>query len=240
MHRLKITNCKNHIDQITLTEGNHTIGRTLDCTLRLEGEEVSRLHARLLIHKNSCELIDEKSKNGTFINGKRISSHNLYDSDTIQIGNFKLQFLSDTAKPHTLLHPDKKVLKKPVFSIILSLSMIVILGFSFYQNASSKNTVLQLAERTAQYLAEKNKEALYLGEYDSINLTDLPKQVVQIAVWDRNNTLRAQKPQSIEPLAMPKTIDSIYVHSAGRNIEVYIPVYCEDVRVGTLGIKYKT
>lgn len=239
MHRLKITNCRNHIDQITLTEGTHTIGRTLDSTLRLEGEEVSRLHARLLIRSNLCELIDESSKNGTFINGKRIKSQLLQNGDKIQIGKFNIQFTTDSAKPHYLSGSNKNIPKQRFLKIIIALSLLISTGLFFYQYLSTKKTSFHLAERTAEYLAEKNKEALYLGEYDSINLANLPKQVIQISIWDRNNTLRANHPKDAETLPGPKKTDTIQTYKTRGKIQINMPIYYDSIRVGTLGIIYK-
>lgn len=214
MHKLKITNCKNHIEEITLPIGSYTIGRSLDSTLRLEGEEVSRLHARLLVNHTRCELVDEGSKNGTLVNGNRITSYYLNDGDTIKIGRFNLSYISDTIKP------EKSGVRHHFFPIIgLTLTAIILAGFFFYQNRLTKKT---LAQRTAQYLAERNKEALYLGEYTSIDLTNLPQGVVQVAIWDRNGVLRAG--------AQPED---------GQGPALTIPIYYESVQVGKLWMRYK-
>lgn len=214
MHKLKITNCKNHIEEITLPIGSYTIGRSLDSTLRLEGEEVSRLHARLLVNHTRCELVDEGSKNGTLVNGNRITSYYLNDGDTIKIGRFNLRYISDTIKP------EKSGVRHHFFPIIgLTLTAIILAGFFFYQNRLTKKT---LAQRTAQYLAERNKEALYLGEYTSIDLTNLPQGVVQVAIWDRHGVLRAG--------AQPED---------GQGPALTIPIYYESVQVGTLWMRYK-
>lgn len=218
MHKLKIINCKNHIEELTLTNGTYTIGRSMDSTLRLEGDEVSRLHARLFIDQNRCQLIDEGSKNGTFVNGNRITSCYLKNGDIIRIGRFNLQFISDTAKSH-IPAPQKRW--KPLIPFIPMFIMFILL---LYQIAVIKRVKLELSRRTAQYLAEKNKEALYLGEYSSIDLTNLPKEVKQVAVWDRNGILRAKYP-SDTPIP-DETSDTI-------------PIYYESTKVGTLWINYK-
>lgn len=219
MHKIKITNCKNHIEEFTLHNGTYRIGRSMDSTLRLEGEEVSRLHARLFVGQTRCELIDEASKNGTFVNGSRVSSHYLNDGDIIKIGRFNLQFISDSAKPH---YPaQKRYVKLSFFIICLALALTLVLFL--YQNKAAKKTKLQLAERTAQYLAERNKEALYLGEYNSINLSNLPPYVTEAKIWDRNGILR-------------KDVQGRSLHTSG---EISVPVYYESVQVGTLKMKYK-
>lgn len=222
MHKLKITNCKNHIEELTLTNGTHTIGRSMDSTLRLESDEVSRLHARLFIDQNRCELIDEGSKNGTFVNGNRITSYYLNNGDMVRIGRFNLQFISDIAKPPAT---EKNGVSFVFFILPILIAFAVLF---FYQWRITGKTKLQLAERTAQYLAEKNKEVLYLGEYSSIDLTNLPPGVIQVAVWDRNGKLRAQYPPDAE---LPDNV-------RGRSSHI-IPIYYESVKVGTLWMKYK-
>lgn len=237
MYKLKITNCKNHIEEITLTEGIHNIGRSLDSTLRLEGEEVSRLHARLFVKPNLCELVDEGSKNGTFINGNRITSNFLNDGDIIKIGRFNLQFTSDIAEHHK----EKRRIKIPFLKISLVSVFIIFSGLFLYQKSTGQKTKIILAERTAQYLAERNKEALYLGEYDSINLTNLPPEIEQVAIWDRHGNLRATQPPGIDSIDVQVDVrgDASHIRKIGNTVEIYTPIYYESVHVGTLWMVYK-
>ena len=248
MHKLKITNCKNHIQEIILPQGVHTIGRELDSTVRLEGEGVSRLHARISITGPNCEISDIQSKNGTFINHSRITTSCLFDEDIINIGEFNLQFTSDTARSHAprpgpgparLAAPltrKKRFTALTVTIISLLLTLIMFSGL-VYTSVRYKKTVLQLAERTAQYLAARNKEALYLGEYGSLDFSRLPPPVTTIAIWDRNGILRGQKPQGKELSVKPS--DSARMVRSGKTVGVTVPVSYQSVRVGTLWIEYK-
>lgn len=229
MHKLKITNCKNHIEEFTLSEGSHTIGRSLDSTIRLESDEVSRIHARLLVNPNHCVLIDEHSKNGTFIHNNRIQSHYLHDGDIINIGRFNIHFLSDSAKPHFIENKEPKI---KIIAVLLVIGLVFFASFSFYQKTQTKKVKLKLAERTAQYLAEKNKESLYLGEYDSIDLTKLPPGITQAAVWDRNGVLRSHQPVANPP-------PDVRGRASNIQNEISTPIYYESTKVGTLWIKYK-
>jgi len=244
MHKLKITNCKSHIQEITLPEGVHTIGRSLDSTIRLEGEEVSRLHARVTINGSTCKISDNQSKNGTFINNSRITSSLLVDGDTIKIGKFDLLCLSDTVRSHPYQSaknaastPNKKYPVTATVALILLLTTIITVFGLLYSIHSHRKTTLQLAERTAQYLAEKNKEALYLGEYTSIDLSHLPPAVTAISIWDRNGVLRAQKPPVTE--LSVKLSDSTQLVRSGNTVTVFTPIRHQFTRVGTLWIKYK-
>lgn len=49
-----------------------TVGRSPDCTLRLDESGISRMHARLLPSEEGVQLEDLGSTNGTFLNGKRV------------------------------------------------------------------------------------------------------------------------------------------------------------------------
>lgn len=63
-----------------------SIGRSDDCKIRVEGPTISRIHAVIRKAGNNNQIID-KSKNGVFVNDKRINqSHTLSDGDMIKIG----------------------------------------------------------------------------------------------------------------------------------------------------------
>jgi diguanylate cyclase (GGDEF)-like protein len=63
------------------------IGRGQSCEIRLPDDGVSRAHARLLTEGDRILLGDLESRNGTFLNGKKVTSMvALADGDKIQIG----------------------------------------------------------------------------------------------------------------------------------------------------------
>lgn len=244
MRKLKITNCKNHIEELTLTEGSHTIGRSLNSTLRLESNEISRLHARLLVGSTDCEIIDEGSTNGTLINGKRITSHRLTNGDRIQIGKFNLEFISEGAHHYPtdfLLEDTTKKGRKIIRSLFAT--ALILASFIIYQkiswNSKWLKSQIRLAETTSHYLAEKNKEALYLGEYTSLNLTDLPSQIAQAAIIDRHGNLRIYQPHTTEPIIRNTQINSTkLIRKDKHTLEIYTPIYYNFTRVGTLWMLY--
>lgn len=69
-----------------------TIGRAYTNLLRLEGEEVSRVHAILYKRDEDYLIRDLDSKNGVFLNGQRVTSSLVVPGDEIQIGNYILVF----------------------------------------------------------------------------------------------------------------------------------------------------
>jgi hypothetical protein len=76
-------------------EGNRmTIGRRPDSDVFLDDVTVSRDHALIVRRGDEFHLDDLGSLNGTYVNRRRIESHHLEDGDELQIGKYKLTFLS--------------------------------------------------------------------------------------------------------------------------------------------------
>ena len=60
-------------EQIPLRDGENTIGRAATCLVQIDSERVSRCHARIVVEGTRATLQDLDSKNGTFLEGRRIS-----------------------------------------------------------------------------------------------------------------------------------------------------------------------
>jgi hypothetical protein len=71
-----------------------TVGRSPDCDVFLDDVTVSRRHAQVLRRDGQFFIEDKGSLNGTFLNRRRIESAPLEDGDELQIGKYKLTFLS--------------------------------------------------------------------------------------------------------------------------------------------------
>jgi hypothetical protein len=78
--------------------GLNTVGRMPDNDIVLEDPFVSRRHCAVLVHaRDGCELHDVASKNGTFLNGRKISGPTrLVSGDEIRMCNRTLIFLNQT------------------------------------------------------------------------------------------------------------------------------------------------
>jgi hypothetical protein len=70
------------------------IGRRPDSDVFLDDVTVSRDHAVIVSRAGAYYLDDCGSLNGTYVNRRRIESHRLEDGDELQIGKYKLAFLS--------------------------------------------------------------------------------------------------------------------------------------------------
>ncbi|HEX7480777.1 MAG TPA: GGDEF domain-containing protein [Polyangiales bacterium] len=67
-------------------KGTLIIGRGREADIRLQGDGISRKHARLRLSGESAVLEDLGSTNGSFVNGEKISTCELQDGDKIQVG----------------------------------------------------------------------------------------------------------------------------------------------------------
>lgn len=77
-----------------LDEERTTIGRRPDAEVFLDDVTVSRDHALIVKRADGFHLDDLGSLNGTYVNRTRIESHKLEDGDELQIGKYKLTFLT--------------------------------------------------------------------------------------------------------------------------------------------------
>ena len=71
-----------------------TVGRRPDSDIFLDDVTVSRDHAVLVRRGSDYYLDDLGSLNGTYVNRRRIESHRLQDGDELQVGKYKLAYLS--------------------------------------------------------------------------------------------------------------------------------------------------
>jgi pSer/pThr/pTyr-binding forkhead associated (FHA) protein len=70
------------------------IGRHPESDIFLDDITVSRRHAEIRRGSNGFSLHDVGSLNGTYVNRERVEESELHSGDEIQIGKFKLVFLS--------------------------------------------------------------------------------------------------------------------------------------------------
>ena len=81
-------------ESFTVQGDRITVGRRPDCDVFLDDVTVSRDHAMIVRRGSDYFLDDCGSLNGTYVNRRRIDSHQLADGDELQIGKYKLAFLS--------------------------------------------------------------------------------------------------------------------------------------------------
>lgn len=69
------------------------IGRGLGLEVRLEHQGVSRSHAIVVRHGRYARVLDNRSSNGTFLNGRRIVATNINDGDVISVGPVAMRYV---------------------------------------------------------------------------------------------------------------------------------------------------
>jgi len=78
------------IEQVTIT-----LGRDSQCSLQIADGSVSRMHAHIEPRADGgYRLSDLNSRNGTYVNGSRVSSSDLNDGDYVQLGECVFRFLT--------------------------------------------------------------------------------------------------------------------------------------------------
>jgi predicted component of type VI protein secretion system len=103
--RLRVLSGPHAGERIPVQRGKLLIGREEDCHLRPDSEFVSRHHCVLLLDDYTLRIRDLGSKNGTFVNGRRIGSGDtiLLHDDMISIGEMICQI--DLAQPEPIKPP---------------------------------------------------------------------------------------------------------------------------------------
>ncbi|MDA0838079.1 MAG: FHA domain-containing protein [Planctomycetota bacterium] len=100
---------EHHFDNETIT-----IGRRSDRVITIKDEAASGNHAELIPDGDGYRLVDESSRNGTFIKGKKVQNYALESGDVIRIGKTELRFV-DLDSPLSDAHEEvqTKPEKKP-------------------------------------------------------------------------------------------------------------------------------
>lgn len=69
------------------------IGRGLAAGLHLDDASVSRRHAILVPRPSGARILDDRSSNGTLVNGRRVQQADLCSGDVIVLGRVMLRYL---------------------------------------------------------------------------------------------------------------------------------------------------
>ena len=83
------------LKEIPLTKERTTIGRKPHNDIQIDNLAISGEHAVIVNILNDSFLEDLNSTNGTFVNGQPIKKHFLQANDMVELGKYKLKFISD-------------------------------------------------------------------------------------------------------------------------------------------------
>ena len=78
---------------VRLESGVTRVGRGLAADVRLDENSVSRRHAMLVHDAEGARVLDDRSSNGTFVNGRRVEQAPLTNGDELTLGRVVLRYL---------------------------------------------------------------------------------------------------------------------------------------------------
>src|SRR5687767_9719893 len=87
------------IKEVQLTKDRTTLGRRPYNDIVIDNLAVSGEHAILQMTGTEVYLEDLNSTNGTYVNGKAVKKQLLQNSDTVEIGKYKIKYINEVAGP---------------------------------------------------------------------------------------------------------------------------------------------
>ncbi len=91
--KLIVTHDGKTLGEIDMTASKVMIGRSELSDLVVDSSLVSRQHALLMRDQDSVVIVDLRSRNGTFVNSRRVRSKVLQDNDIINIGHHRIKVI---------------------------------------------------------------------------------------------------------------------------------------------------
>jgi pSer/pThr/pTyr-binding forkhead associated (FHA) protein len=96
MPRLIILTKGGRIRQVSVSGRLTTIGRSEGNSLIIDSDLISRQHAVIDWDGDHYALIDAGSRNGSYVNGRKVERQELRNGDMIALGDCEIRFLFDT------------------------------------------------------------------------------------------------------------------------------------------------
>lgn len=87
------------LKEMVLEKERTTIGRKPHNDIQIDNLAISGDHAAIVTILNDAFLEDMNSTNGTYVNGQPVKKHVLQSNDVIELGKYRLKYLSDGASP---------------------------------------------------------------------------------------------------------------------------------------------
>jgi pSer/pThr/pTyr-binding forkhead associated (FHA) protein len=109
------------IKEVQITKDKTTLGRRPYNDMVIDNLAVSGEHAVLQMVGNDVFIEDLNSTNGTYINGKAIKKQLLAHNDTVEIGKYKIKYLTDDSADYekTVIMRPGSAAQPPAFSSTL-------------------------------------------------------------------------------------------------------------------------
>ena len=79
-------------EAFALTADVTHVGRGITADVRLDDHTVSARHAIVVLRADRLRILDDRSTNGTFVNGRRVDESELDDGDVVTLGRVVLTY----------------------------------------------------------------------------------------------------------------------------------------------------
>jgi len=79
-------------EAFALTTDVTHVGRGVTADVRLDDHTVSARHAIVVLRGDRLRILDDRSTNGTFVNGRRVDESALRDGDVVTLGRVVLTY----------------------------------------------------------------------------------------------------------------------------------------------------
>ena len=183
------------IREVPLDKERFTIGRKAHNDIQIDNLAVSGEHALIVTILNDSFLEDLGSTNGTLVNGNPVKKHILQTNDVIEIGKYKMKFVSEQPAGQTSVADFEKtmVLRAPMAKAAVAASPGGGLGDTQVSPAAtttqspSPHVAAAAAKQPEKIAAIQILTGLSAGKELELtkNLTTLGKPGVQVAVITR-------------------------------------------------------
>jgi predicted component of type VI protein secretion system len=101
------------LKEIPLTKERTTIGRKPHNDIQIDNLAISGEHAVVITILNDSFLEDLGSTNGTFVNGQSVKKHFLVNGDTIELGKYRLKFVSEVPQQTAASDFERTMILRP-------------------------------------------------------------------------------------------------------------------------------
>ena len=106
---------------VDITRHDTIVGRHSDADVRLPLPDISRRHCRFLFGDQGWQVIDLKSTNGIFVNGRKVEQSSLHQGDTLAIGGFNFEVQLGETAAQALSADDPRKAEQVLLSIARAL-----------------------------------------------------------------------------------------------------------------------
>lgn len=101
------------LKEILLSKERTTIGRKPHNDIQIDNLAISGEHAVVITILNDSFLEDLGSTNGTFVNGQSVKKHFLKNGDTIELGKYRLKYVSELPQQTSNADFEKTMILRP-------------------------------------------------------------------------------------------------------------------------------